>query len=320
MRGGVANRSSSSSSPPASLLLWPWDRASAAASLLNHQSSITGPHPPSPTVLRTSYPPWPLQDSTDLTPLILLPLAPQLMPDLLVACDYHCCDVLDKVPPVEGVSLQDVRDAIWTFRSGVNARCQSRDCPPPWWAQLEATLDAASVAYWRPFHLPPVKAKAVDHAAALLARAVAAAEAAPESRHIKSFFSKVSAVEAAAAASAAAAAAAAAAAGSSSIHSSCQVISQSSAPDTAKASSIKSFFASVSEEHAEAAAAAALAATSANKTTAASNTKSAAKRPRAGCLPSPVGIEKFFGASSASAVSRDIGADGESAGIIVIDD
>lgn len=309
MCSGVANRSSSSS-PPASLLLWPWDRASAATSTLNHQSSRTGPHPPSPAVLRTSYPPWPLQDSADLTPLILLPLAPQLMPDLLVACDYHCCDVLDKVPAVEGVSLQDVRDAIWTFRSGVNSRCQPRDCPPPWWAPLEAKLDAASVAYWRPFHLPPVKAKAVDHAAASLARVAAANEVVPESRHIESFFSKVSAAEAAAAA----------AAGSSLIHSSCQGTSQSSAPDTAKAPSIKSFFASVSEEHAEAAAAAALAAASANKSAAASSTKAAVKRPRAGCMPSPVGIEKFFGASSASAVSRDIGVDGESAGIIVIDD
>ncbi len=208
-------------------------------------------------------------------------------------------DITNKVPPVDGVSADDLKSAMWTFRSGVNVRCLQRVSPPSWWKRFEADLDAASVGYWRPFTLPVAKAKCADDAAAV-ATGAEDGTGTLEVRQIKSFFSKVSAAEADAIAAAAMSA-------TTSKASQGKPSPLSLTSDAAKAQSIKSFFSHVSEEDAGQAAAAALAAASA---------KPACKRLRT-AAKTPLGIQKFFGTA---AVDCDSDINCNAAGVIVIDD
>lgn len=274
-------------SPANHRLLWPWDRPSSSPLI-----------PPLICPVRTSYPPWPLNESSEPAPLILLPLAPQLISDLLVACDYHCCDVLDRVPPVAGADAEDLRSAIWTYRSGVNSRHEKPENHPSWWKQFEAELDAASVMYWRPFALPPAKANASEGpASASSSTAVLETkEACVGSRQIKSFFSKVSCEEAAAA--------------TATSLSESRLVERKPAPAAASkdnALSITSYFANISEREAEEATAAALAAAA---------VPSAFKRERAeSSVCAASGIAKFFMAGGGSC-----GAEGSGGEVIVIEE
>jgi hypothetical protein len=236
-----------------------------------------------------------MQESAQPPPLILLPLAPQLVPHLLAACDYHCCDILDKVPAVEGVSGEDLRSAIWTFRSGVNSRRQPPDRPPLWWMKFEADLDAASAGYWRPFALPAGKARAADDAPVKPASHPAMGEGkeiVSGIHPIKSFFSNVTAAEAAAAA----------AARNLLLHE--KVPGRE--PPAVTPPSIKSFFANISEGEAEAAAAAAMATTAA----------AGVQRKRAAASGAPLSIKRFFEGGSGSGG----GGGGDAERVIVIDD
>jgi hypothetical protein len=241
-----------------------------------------------------------MHESAQPPPLILLPLAPQLVSHLLAACDYHCCDILDKVPAVEGVSSEDLRSAIWTFRSGVNSRRQPPGNPPFWWNKFEADLDAASAGYWRPFALPVGKARAADDALVKPASHSAAGqgkETVSGIHPIKSFFSNVTAAEAEAAA--------AAAARNLLLHEKVPGREPPAAP-AVRPSSIKSFFANVSEGEAEEATAAALATPAAG----------AVQRKRAAASAAPLSIKRFFGGGSGGGGGG--GSDAER--VIVIDD
>ena len=230
---------------------------------------------------------------------------------------------MDKVAPVEGVSADDLRSAVWTYRSGVNVRHEQPGQPPGWWMQFERQLDAASVNYWRPFALPPTVAReknggkhggdstaasssSLDAASKM---AVPATEVIPS---IKSFFAQVSQSEAEA--MAAAAAAASAAAGKSSSQSLVGSSSQVKAVAAGKPS-LKSFFSQVTEEEAEAATGAAAAAATAAAAAATNASAAAIKRKRAGTGAAALDIQKFFGASGNSN-----GVAGSSGGIIIIDD
>ncbi len=264
-------------------LLWPWDRSSPS---------------PHSFVIRTSYPPWPLNESAELTPLILLPLAPQLISDLLVACDYHCCDILDRIPAVAGVSEEDLRSAIWTYRSGVNSRHDARENHPSWWKQFEADLDAASVMYWRPFSLPLAKTNTSESLIVASSSNLASATKAPSvgCQQIKTFFSKVSSEEAAADT------AATTATSLNEYRHGERKSASATASKVPNAPSIKTFFANISQGEAEEDTAAALA-------------SSAVKRGRAVSRGTPSGIAKFFVVEGGSC-----GAEGNSGEVIVIED
>jgi hypothetical protein len=228
------------------------------------------------------------------------------MPYLLSACDYHCCDILDKVAPVEGVSIEDLRGAIWTYRSGVNVRRAPRSDAPSWWKKFEAQLDAASVGYWRPFTLPVGKAQSSDDAPAKTSSRAAAVEGKDTVsgvQPIKSFFSNVTAAEAEAAAAAAA---------NDLLHEKVQGKELSTAPTAVNLPSIKSFFSNISEGEAEKATAAALAAAAASMATVAS----AVKRGRSAAAAAPLGIKKFFVAGGSGGASNG----GDEDRIIIIDD
>ena len=199
--------------------------------------------------------------------------------------------------PVEGVSIEDVRSAIWTFRSGVNVRHVQRSDPPPWWKKFEAELDAASFSYWRPFTLPVGKHDDAQAKLSLHSAAVRGKDAVLGVQQIKSFFSNVTAAEADAIASTAARGL---------LHERVQGKEPSLAAAAVKLPSIKSFFTNISEVEAEKTAAAALAATAA----------SVVKRDRAAAAAAPLGIKRFFGAGNSSGAIN--GADDEK--IIVIDD
>jgi hypothetical protein len=234
------------------------------------------------------------------------------MSDLLVACDFHCCDILDRVPPVAGVDVEDLRSAIWRHRSGVNSRRDKPENHPWWWKQFEAELDAASVMYWRPFALPPkakTNASEGPSSASLSSSVVSETKDACVGSHqmIKTFYSKVSCEQAAAATAASL--------------SESRLVEHKPAPaaagkdnrttaagkDKAAAPSITSYFANISDREAEEAAAAALAAAA---------VPSAVKRGRAesrGCAAS--GIARFFGAGGGGG-----GGEGSGGEVIVIEE
>ena len=195
---------------------------------------------------------------------------------------------------------EDLRSAIWTYRSGVNSRRDAPENHPPWWKQFEADLDAASVMFWRPFALPPAKANISEGpASASSSNSVPAAtkEVSVGSQQIKSFFSKVSCEQAAAATA-------------TSLMSESRLVERKHVPSTAnkdKAAPITSFFANISESEAEEATAAGLAAAA---------VPSAAKRARAeGRVCTASGIAKLFGVRGGSC-----GTEGSSGEVIVIEE
>jgi hypothetical protein len=244
------------------------------------------------------------------------------MSDLLVACDFHCCDILDRVPPVAGVDVEDLRSAIWRHRSGVNSRRDKPENHPWWWKPFEAELDAASVMYWRPFALPP---KAKTNASEGPSSASSSSSVVSETKEacvgshqmIKTFYSKVSCEQAAAATAASL--------------SESRLVERKPAPaaagkdnrttaaskDKATAPSITSYFANISDREAEEAAAAALAAAA----LAAAAVPSAVKRGRAecrGCAAS--GIARFFAAGGGGEGSGGGGGEGSGGEVIVIEE
>jgi hypothetical protein len=216
----------------------------------------------------------------------LLPLSRSLVSDLLIACDYHCCDILDKIPAVDGVASDDLRTAIWSYRSGVNTRRGFPTGQPSWWRQLESHLDFASAAYWHPFALHPLK-KLVNDCAGMQSHSRESVAADSGVRSISSFFQPRDADAPPPSLAAAI-----------SLDLSRDKCAPAAAPSI-KANSIRSFFPSVSHAEAEDAAAAEIAAAAA-----AASTTLKTKRTQSGGASS--GLKKLFGRVVESRQTRSV--------------